>query len=159
MKHYPVYILENQSRLLKLLQKNDGVDLPLMATLVTLQNAMLAHPEKTLMPMLTHFNIDEHAFSEASSIIRQSVDDGQLNLLYAVVPLFICQDLEKVLRCMRSPDSSFDNKPEDIEALIHAFKTLDKSSDTFRKGLSRLDQYTRSFLSDATLLYLNEIAK
>jgi hypothetical protein len=52
---------------------------------------------------------------------------------------------------MTKENNTFDNKPEDIDNLLESFRTCDNLSERFNK----LDQYTLSYLSDATLLFLN----
>lgn len=70
-------------------------------------------------------------------------------------PYCITYTLEDIKSDMQSRDSSFDNTPEDIDAVLTALSTQEGLYNSIKK----LDQFTRSYLNDAVWDELQAMAE
>lgn len=86
-------------------------------------------------------NLFEKQFSEISLLFPQ---------YYFSVPYLIIHELNNIKEYMQKEDRSFDNKPEDIDSCLKSLETKENIADSF----NNLDQFTRSYLSEATYKYI-----
>lgn len=142
MKILNLLIIEQSNLLFKTKDKN-------LIKLISWQNAIFAQSifsqyynnGNDLIFSSHNQNLFEKQFTEISSFFPQ---------YYFSVPYLIIHELNNIKEHMQEEDSSFDNKPEDIDACLKSLETKENISDSF----NNLDQFTRSYLSEATYKYI-----
>ncbi len=90
---------------------------------------------------LSNQTIFKKQFEELSSLFPS---------YYFSVPYLVIYELHQIKKYMQKEDSSFDNKPEDIDSCLISLETQENIADSF----NNLDQFTRSYLSEATYKYI-----
>lgn len=99
------------------------------------------HSSDDLRYSLTNQTIFKKQFEELSSLFPS---------YYFSIPYLVIHELYQIKKYMQKEDSSFDNKPEDIDACLKSLETQENIADSF----NHLDQFTRSYLSEATYQYI-----
>lgn len=133
---------------LDLITENQWLQVQLMAAeewdkvkLIALQNAILLNAPYDKSTLLRE---------EMTKLEQAGMPKYALNYAYC-----IGHSLEDIKIAMADPESSFDNKPEDIDAVLSGL-----SGDTpLAPALRKLDNFTRSFLSEPVFNALKDLLR
>ena len=127
LQHCIGLIAENQLVQLSLIEQKSF----LLAELVGLQNAiLLSVPSRNLAKIRARM----------LEIQAQGVPEYAINYPYCIAYAF-----EQIKNDMQERDSSFDNTPADIDAVLTALST----QEGLYTAIKKLDQFTRSYINDA----------
>lgn len=93
-----------------------------------------------------------HTCYSLSNFIKKEVEklSETYTKEYTDIPYCIIDNFLYIKKQMTRKGSSFDNKPEDIDAVLESLRTGNNLSQTINK----LDQFTRSYLSEAGWKFL-----
>lgn len=151
----PLFILENSARLLRTDDRPVPVPELWLGALVTLQNAILLCDPKRLQAECTKLVVDFDAFSHTLEKLKYAMKEGLFPPRYLHVPVFVAHDVDRLRNLMVAGDHSFDDPVSRVDAFLAALDLNDDPAE-HRKCLATLDAFSQSFLSTATLLYLQQ---